>query len=67
MLEGGKDWRSRKPESRGSRATKVAIGRTTDGKVSKLVNLKTVCSTGSIEVVDTTLNLVNGKILRVAD
>ena len=65
MVEGGKEWSSGNPESRGSRGTKIAIGRTIDGKVSKLVNLKTVCSTGSARW-GTTFNLINGKILRVA-
>ena len=39
MVEGGKDWRSGNPESRGLRGKKSQLGRIIDRKVSKRVNL----------------------------
>ena len=68
MLEGGKDWRSEKPESRRSRGTREHRAdyrpeglKTTEFEMSRLE-----CSTGST-LWGTTFNLINGKILRVAD
>ena len=66
MMEGGKDWQSGKPGSFRLRGTRCRKWRNTDGKVSKPLNLKTVCSTGNARW-GTTFNLINGKILRVAD
>ena len=52
--------------SRAGCAGQYTHGRTIDEKVSKSLSLKTVCSTGSARW-GTTFNLINGKILRVAD